>query len=361
MEKDSTFQTFDEFTDDIFNEPEDGYDEPNEDEPEFPAGEEPIYKEEFPDEEDNGTGLFAELNAIVDKNENGVSVGQYEEIYQQEKDLPDELPDTDETQPQSSGDGFDPNKETGFVIERTPSKETIETIQKFIGGYTMLVEEIDKHTKSLRFANLEPIRCYDKDVTDIQAVIKEKQQQVDKLDNEIADLIEKGEDSSKAESEKAELEKEIKKQKDSMYKKVKEKMGLKKTVFAKPKEEKSFKQTLIKVAIVGVIIAGFFAVMGQSYVNYCYSTGKQAPSAFGAMFGWLGAGDMPFDLSVIDIDIMLTIFGIVLGAYALVATFILLEADTKKRSRVGHEHGSARLGTSSDFKKFQKRFMERGE
>ena len=101
--------------------------------------------------------------------------------------------------------------------------------------------------------------------------------------------------------------------------------------------------------------------MGQSYVNYCYSTGKQAPSAFGAMFGWLGAGDMPFDLSVIDIDIMLTIFGIVLGAYALVATFILLEADTKKRSRVGHEHGSARLGTSSDFKKFQKRFMERGE
>ena len=351
--------SFDEFNDSLFDE-EDDFDEtePEGFEPETFSGEDPVFEEEFPEDEGE-TGLFAELNAIVDKNEDGVAVSEYEQVYQTEKDYLDEMPQGDETLSQE--EGFDPNKEVGFVIEKTPSTETVETLQKFIGGYTILVEEINKHTKAIRFANSPPVRCYDKGISDIQAVIKEKEEKINEIDKEIADLTEKGEDISKKEEEKAELEKEIKKQKDSMYKKVKEKMGLKKTVFAKPKEEKSFKQTLIKVAVIGVIIAGFFAVMGQSYVNYCYSKGKEIPSAFGAIFGWLGASDMSIDLSVIDVNVILTIFGTILGVYAIIATFILLEADTKKRSRVGHEHGSARLGTSSDFKKFQNRFMERGD
>ena len=351
--------SFEDFANDLFDDFEETYDEEyDESEPAMSSEDEPVYKEDF-SEEENNEGLFAELQGLFDKGSDGVSVGEYEEVYQREKDYLDEMPErTEEDEPQQSSSGFDPNGEVGFVVETQPSKETVETIQKFIGGYTMLVEEIDKHTKALQLANLPPIRIYSQEISDEQVKVKAKKEELDKIKSEIAELTEQGQDTSAKEKEKEQTEKELGKLKKNLSSKIKDKMGLKKTNYAKPKEEKSFKSTLIKVAIAGLIISGFFAVMSQSYVNYCYSIGKPAPSVFGALFGWMSVSSLSVDLSVIDFDIVLPVFGIVFGLYAVIATFVLLEADQKKRSRVGHEHGSARLGTSRDFKKFQKRFIE---
>jgi hypothetical protein len=146
--------------------------------------------------------------------------------------------------------------------------------------------------------------------------------------------------------------------KKEMRDKIKDKMGLSKVTFAKPKEEKPFSRKLKMAAIVDMIISGFFGIQANSYFNYCVANRKKAPSGFGAAFGWLTESDMPTALDPFNSEIFISAFGMIFVIVAIVMLLAYSSADTKKRSRVGHEHGAARLGTSTDFKKFKSRFME---
>lgn len=65
-----------------------------------------------------------------------------------------------------------------------------------------------------------------------------------------------------------------------------------------------------------------------------------------------------FTISNPDMQITSVVFFIMLGIEALVVLFVFLDKAQKKASRVGHEHGMARLGNKADLKKYRNKFME---
>lgn len=125
--------------------------------------------------------------------------------------------------------------------------------------------------------------------------------------------------------------------------------------FAKPKEERSFISKLIIAAIICAAIGIFFGVQANSYFNY--ENGK-VTSDFACMFSWLMATNMPISVSPLNTSVFMTAFFTMFGVSAVVTLLVWLSMDDKKRSRVGHEHGAARLGTTSDFKQYKNKFME---
>lgn len=129
--------------------------------------------------------------------------------------------------------------------------------------------------------------------------------------------------------------------------------------YAKPVEAKgSWKKKLLILLIACFVVGCFLAVKANSY--FVYTNGKTT-DGIACTFSWLMADDMPYALTPFNSSIFMTAFGIGAGLVAIVGIFIYLESEQKRQSRVGHEHGNARLGTASDFKKFKTRFMDNND
>lgn len=151
---------------------------------------------------------------------------------------------------------------------------------------------------------------------------------------------------------------DIKKQYDRKpVRKYTNKAVMPKVTFSKPKEQgggkaKKFFIFLIACAFVG----GFMAVEANSYFNF--KEGK-VPSELSCAFSWLTVFDtLPISLSPINFSVMGIAFLFGFGILGIIGLFVYLDNEQKKQSRVGHEHGNARLGTPKDFKQFTQKFME---
>ncbi len=128
-----------------------------------------------------------------------------------------------------------------------------------------------------------------------------------------------------------------------------------KTTFAKPKEEIGILPKLITIACVCVAVGLFLGLQASSYYNYMDGKIRNTMSC---LYSWITIDNMPFRPFPFAGDVFGTGFLTGFGISAVVALFLWLDADSKKASRVGHEHGNARLGTPKDFKSFKNRFME---
>lgn len=128
-----------------------------------------------------------------------------------------------------------------------------------------------------------------------------------------------------------------------------------KVKYGKAYTEKSFTSTLIKMAI-ACSCCGF--VMGLMANSYRVANPKKNLSISSCAFGWLLQEEMDYTLTPFYSDIFWGCFFIGFGILAVICLFIYLESENKKNSRVGHEHGNARLGNSRDFKTYKRKFME---
>lgn len=227
-------------------------------------------------------------------------------------------------------------EEPTYVYSREPDEDAAQKIGVFIDNIKLVFEEYKDLLESRENGEQavpiqeEAVRTYDEKIKEIENKMKAVPYDSD----------------------------EYRSLKKEMGNKIKDKMGLSKVTFAKPKEEKPFSKKLKMAAIVDAIISGFFGIQANSYFNYCIANRKKAPSGFGAAFGWLTKSDMPTALDPFNPEIFISAFGMIFVIVAIVMLLAYSSADTKKRSRVGHEHGAARLGTSTDFRKFKTRFME---
>lgn len=128
-----------------------------------------------------------------------------------------------------------------------------------------------------------------------------------------------------------------------------------KVKYGKAYTEKSFTSTLIKMAI-ACSCCGF--VMGLMANSYRVANPKKNLSISSCAFGWLLQEEMDYTLTPFYSDIFWGCFFIGFGILAVICLFVYLESENKKNSRVGHEHGNARLGNSKDFKTYKRKFME---
>lgn len=127
-------------------------------------------------------------------------------------------------------------------------------------------------------------------------------------------------------------------------------------VHAKAYEKGGFLKKLMFFAVACVAAGIFFGVMANSYYNYMSG---EVTSAMSCSFSWVTVEDMPVDMSPFHSDIFMTGLGVGAGVLGIIGIFIYLDSDAKKQSRVGHEHGSARVANNSDHKIYSNRFMER--
>lgn len=134
------------------------------------------------------------------------------------------------------------------------------------------------------------------------------------------------------------------------------KSNMEKTVYRKPKKAGSFLSKLIMFIFACIATGIFLGLQANSY--YIFKGGK-VESSFSCVFSWLMEENMPFTVSPINGDVFGTGFFTGFCVLAVIGLLIYLDSDAKKQSRVGHEHGKARLATPRDFKKFKNRFMEK--
>ena len=136
----------------------------------------------------------------------------------------------------------------------------------------------------------------------------------------------------------------------------KKKPKRRKAKFTKEKKEGSALATFLKVVIIALIIGTFLGTKGLAYYN-TYGTKNTTPSQ--ACFGWF-TKDVPVTLQTVmpfNAEVFLTGLGIGAGAFLVIAVFVYLDKDQKKESRIGHEHGKARLATMTDYKQYTRNFM----
>ena len=128
-------------------------------------------------------------------------------------------------------------------------------------------------------------------------------------------------------------------------------------VFAKPKELETGGWKKVVIFLIACLAVGLF--LGLKANAYSIANAGKA-SNFECVYKWL-ENDVPFRLNPFNQNVFMTGFGVGAGGLGLVGLFTWLDNDAKKQSRVGHEHGNARLGTPSDFKKFRNKFMEQND
>lgn len=231
--------------------------------------------------------------------------------------------------------------EPTYIVESEPDPEVKETLNLFIDEFKMAFAELT--------SELEQSENTADDGTPAQFVKPKVERRVyDKKIKELEDKLKTVEPSS---PEYGDIKKQI-------NDRVKEKMGLSKVTFAKPKEETPFKKKVMTAAVVCTLISVFFGVQANSYYNYCVEMKKTPPSGMGATFMWLTVSDLPFAFIPFHGDIFISAFFLTFIIAAIIVVLAMADADTKKKARIGFEHGAARLGTSTDFKKFKTRFME---
>lgn len=131
-----------------------------------------------------------------------------------------------------------------------------------------------------------------------------------------------------------------------------------KTKYATPKNANGNPVKKIVMFLLVCVAVGIGAgVLGNSYA---VSVGDDSISSMSAL--WNGLMGLESGMQIVTSPIYGSIFGmdflIGFGILALIGVFIYLDKEQKKLSRVGHEHGNARLGKNSDFKSFKKKFMD---
>ena len=136
---------------------------------------------------------------------------------------------------------------------------------------------------------------------------------------------------------------------------------IKKPSFGKPIEVKDGKLTLKKAIIFFIVCLGigvFITLQANSYYNY--KNGKVS-NPFECLYSWLGQRNMPFNPFPLNENV--TMFGMLIGTGLplIVGIFTHLGNQEKQQSRVGHEHGNARLATPDDYKLYSNRFMEQND
>lgn len=136
----------------------------------------------------------------------------------------------------------------------------------------------------------------------------------------------------------------------------KKKPKRRKAKFTKEKKEGSALGTFLKVVVIALIIGTFLGTKGLAYYN-TYGTKKTTPAQ--ACFGWF-TKDAPVTLESVmpfNAEVFLTGLGMGAGLFLVIALFVYLDKDQKKESRIGHEHGKARLATPTDYKQYTNNFM----
>lgn len=129
-----------------------------------------------------------------------------------------------------------------------------------------------------------------------------------------------------------------------------------KIVHAKPLESKGGMKKILLFLAACACVGIFVGVKANSF--YIFRKGN-VKNAMSCAFSWLMEEGMPYRISPFHSDVFFTGFLIGFGLLGIIGLFIWLDSDAKKNSRVGHEHGKARLGTSKDFKNFKNKFMEK--
>lgn len=127
-----------------------------------------------------------------------------------------------------------------------------------------------------------------------------------------------------------------------------------KIIFSKPAKKMPFVTKLILFLAVCIGVGIFFGVKANSY--FWFKEGKA--TAMACAWSWLMEDSLPIVMSPIQSSVFLTGFAMGFGILGIIGLFIWLDSDAKKRCRVGHEHGNARLGTSRDFKMYKNKFMD---
>lgn len=126
--------------------------------------------------------------------------------------------------------------------------------------------------------------------------------------------------------------------------------------YAKPK---SRGQAFLKKCLIAIAVAiGIGIWLGVEANSYYIFKGGKVNTALNCAFGWITVENMPINISPFYSDVFFTAFMVGAGAVGLVLLFIYLDKEQKKNSRIGHEHGNARIATDSDFKKYKNKFME---
>lgn len=129
-----------------------------------------------------------------------------------------------------------------------------------------------------------------------------------------------------------------------------------KIVHAKPLESKGGIKKILLFLAACACVGAFVGVKANSF--YIFRKGD-VKNAMSCAFSWIMEEGMPYNISPFYSDVFFTGFLIGFGLLGIIGLFIWLDSDAKKNSRVGHEHGKARLGTSKDFKTFKNKFMEK--
>lgn len=128
-----------------------------------------------------------------------------------------------------------------------------------------------------------------------------------------------------------------------------------KITFAKPAQQNG-KVKLFMFLGACIALGIYTGVLANSY--YWFTGAKN--SAVSCAFSWVMSFDeMSTIMSPINWSVFFTSFFIWAGILGIIGLFIWLDNDSKKQSRVGHEHGASRLGSKRDYKQFKNRFMEK--
>lgn len=128
-----------------------------------------------------------------------------------------------------------------------------------------------------------------------------------------------------------------------------------KITYSAPIKGKSFAFKLTVFLIACAAVGVFMGVQANSYFFY---KGGKVESTLACAWSWLMEENMPITFSPINGSVFGLAFLVGFGILGIIGLFIWLDGDAKKQSRVGHEHGNARLGTKRDFKIFKRKFMD---
>ena len=129
-----------------------------------------------------------------------------------------------------------------------------------------------------------------------------------------------------------------------------------KIIYGAPVKKKSF---LFKLVVFLIACSGVGTFLGVEANSYFFYKGGKVESALACAWSWMIEYDkMPTTISPINSEVFWTSFFVGFGLLGIIGLFIWLDNDSKKQSRVGHEHGNARLGTKRDFKIFKRKFMD---
>jgi len=127
--------------------------------------------------------------------------------------------------------------------------------------------------------------------------------------------------------------------------------------FAKPKENEEDKtKKFIIMAAMSFAIGIFGGIQSNRY--YTTKEGK-VENIFNCTWSWLfSIDDMPLKILPFHSGAFFTGFFVWFIILAIICLFIWINNDVMKNSRVGHEHGNAKLMDKNSFQKFKNRFME---